>query len=99
MLTPLPIDPRLSEIVERLRSASGLVLQAEPGAGKTTRVPSAVLEAGIAGDRVCDGRVGCAGHGPCHAVTGMLVDLRIDILPALLARLVPPLPVFDKQWW
>ncbi|HEY3448118.1 MAG TPA: ATP-dependent helicase HrpB [Myxococcales bacterium] len=51
MLTPLPIDPRLPEIVERLKGAPGLVLQAEPGAGKTTRVPWALLEAGLAGDR------------------------------------------------
>ncbi len=51
MLTSLPIDPRLPEIVERLRGATGLVLQAEPGAGKTTRVPWALLEAGLAGDR------------------------------------------------
>ncbi|MBI5549553.1 MAG: ATP-dependent helicase HrpB [Deltaproteobacteria bacterium] len=51
MLAPLPIDPRLPEIVERLHAASGLVLTAEPGAGKTTRVPWAVLEAGLSGDR------------------------------------------------
>ncbi|MGC4117591.1 MAG: ATP-dependent helicase HrpB [Myxococcales bacterium] len=51
MLTPLPIDPRLPELVQRLKSAQGLVLQAEPGAGKTTRVPWALLEAGLAGDR------------------------------------------------
>lgn len=51
MLTPLPIDPRLPELVQRLKGAPGLVLQAEPGAGKTTRVPWALLEAGVAGDR------------------------------------------------
>jgi len=51
MVTALPIDPRLPEIVDRLRGASGLVLQAEPGAGKTTRVPWALLEAGLAGNR------------------------------------------------
>ena len=51
MLTPLPIDPRLSEIVARVRGGTGLVLQAEPGAGKTTRVPWALLEAGLAGEK------------------------------------------------
>jgi ATP-dependent helicase HrpB len=47
---PLPIDPLLPEVVARLRESSGLVLTAAPGAGKTTRVPRAILEAGIAGD-------------------------------------------------
>jgi ATP-dependent helicase HrpB len=39
----LPIDPLIPEIVEHLRSANNLVLEAEPGAGKTTRVPPALL--------------------------------------------------------
>jgi len=39
----LPIDPLIPEIVEHLRSAQNLVLEAEPGAGKTTRVPPALL--------------------------------------------------------
>ena len=42
---PLPIDPLLGEVVRALGSpASTLVLQAPPGAGKTTRVPLALLE-------------------------------------------------------
>ncbi|MHB8876408.1 MAG: ATP-dependent helicase HrpB, partial [Myxococcaceae bacterium] len=45
----LPIDPLLPEIVSTLRAASALVLEAPPGAGKTTRVPRALLEAGVAG--------------------------------------------------
>jgi ATP-dependent RNA helicase HrpB len=48
---PLPIDPLLPEIVSHLRSGTRLVLQAAPGAGKTTRVPAALLDAGIAGDK------------------------------------------------
>jgi len=40
----LPIDPLIPEIVEHLRSANNLVLEAEPGAGKTTRVPPALLQ-------------------------------------------------------
>jgi ATP-dependent helicase HrpB len=46
VLTPLPIDPRLPEVVEAVRRTRRLVLQAEPGAGKTTRVPRALLDAG-----------------------------------------------------
>src|SRR5713101_5253024 len=39
----LPIDSLIPEIVSHLRSANTLVLEAPPGAGKTTRVPSALL--------------------------------------------------------
>jgi ATP-dependent RNA helicase HrpB len=48
---PLPIDPLLPEIADRLRSHGALVLSAETGAGKTTRVPPALLDAGLAGPR------------------------------------------------
>ncbi|MGQ9897496.1 MAG: ATP-dependent helicase HrpB [Acidobacteriota bacterium] len=46
---PLPIDAFLPAIVENLRLAGRLVIQAAPGAGKTTRVPAALLEAGLSG--------------------------------------------------
>ncbi len=39
----LPIDPLIPEIVAHLRAAENLVLEAPPGAGKTTRVPPALL--------------------------------------------------------
>ncbi len=39
----LPIDPLLPEIAAHLRAATTLVLEAPPGAGKTTRVPPALL--------------------------------------------------------
>src|SRR5215218_6600018 len=48
-MTPLPIDSSLPEITARLRESRSLVLVAEPGAGKTTRVPPAVLRAGLLG--------------------------------------------------
>src|SRR5580700_10632185 len=48
LLQPLPIDPLLPEIVASLRARSTLVLAAPPGAGKTTRVPRALLDAGFA---------------------------------------------------
>jgi ATP-dependent helicase HrpB len=41
----LPIDARISEITSAL-SERNLVIVAEPGAGKTTRVPRALLETG-----------------------------------------------------
>ncbi|HXA51347.1 MAG TPA: ATP-dependent helicase HrpB, partial [Candidatus Acidoferrum sp.] len=39
----LPIDPLIPGIVGHLRAANALVLEAPPGAGKTTRVPPALL--------------------------------------------------------
>jgi ATP-dependent helicase HrpB len=39
----LPIDELLPEILDHLRTASHLVVEAPPGAGKTTRVPAALL--------------------------------------------------------
>ncbi|WP_337101280.1 ATP-dependent helicase HrpB [Paenibacillus sp. YIM B09110] len=40
---PLPIDAVLPELLEALRNGANAVLIAEPGAGKTTRVPLAML--------------------------------------------------------
>lgn len=47
-MTELPIDALLPDIVSALRTREALVLEAPPGAGKTTRVPPALLEAGLA---------------------------------------------------
>jgi len=41
----LPIDPLLPELVRQLVPGGTVLLQAPPGAGKTTRVPLALLEA------------------------------------------------------
>jgi ATP-dependent helicase HrpB len=49
----LPIDSLLPQIVASLHRIPNLVLQADPGAGKTTRVPPALLEAGLLGDGEC----------------------------------------------
>jgi ATP-dependent helicase HrpB len=46
-MIPLPIDSSLPEIVAAARAHRALVLVAEPGAGKTTRVPPAILQAGL----------------------------------------------------
>ena len=45
----LPIDSLLPDITRSLEGCPTLVLQAPPGAGKTTRVPRALLDAGLAG--------------------------------------------------
>lgn len=45
----LPIDAVLPEVLDAAR-AGNVVLVAPPGAGKTTRVPSALFEGGLAGD-------------------------------------------------
>ncbi|MEW6435146.1 MAG: ATP-dependent helicase HrpB [Myxococcota bacterium] len=49
-MTPLPIDAVLPQVLDGLRAREALVLEAPPGAGKTTRVPTAILDAGLAGD-------------------------------------------------
>ncbi len=48
-MQPLPVDALVPEIIESLRQEPYLVIEAPPGAGKTTRVPAALLEAGLAG--------------------------------------------------
>ena len=52
MATPLPIDSILPTLVEALRGAGRAVLQAPPGAGKTTRVPLALLASGLVRGRI-----------------------------------------------
>ena len=47
-MNPLPIDSQLPEIVAALRASGAVVVEAPPGAGKTTRVPRALLDAGVA---------------------------------------------------
>ncbi len=42
-MTALPIDPLLPDLIRALREQGRAVLQAPPGAGKTTRVPLALL--------------------------------------------------------
>jgi ATP-dependent helicase HrpB len=44
----LPIHPVLPEVVDALRQQPSIVLRAPTGAGKTTRVPPALLDAGLA---------------------------------------------------
>ncbi len=46
-MTPLPIDEHLPRLTDALTRGKDVVLVAEPGAGKTTRVPPAILSAGL----------------------------------------------------
>ena len=48
----LPIDDALPDLVAALRARGRAVLQAPPGAGKTTRVPLAMLDAGLTDKRI-----------------------------------------------
>jgi len=48
----LPIDTALPGLIATLRDARRAVLQAPPGAGKTTRVPLALLESGLTSGRI-----------------------------------------------
>ena len=52
MHVPLPIDDVLPELIAALRASGRAVLQAPPGAGKTTRVPLAMLDAGVTQGRI-----------------------------------------------
>jgi ATP-dependent helicase HrpB len=51
-LPVLPIDECLPSLIAALSARGMAVLQAPPGAGKTTRVPLALLDSGL-----CDGRI------------------------------------------
>src|ERR1700726_2887103 len=51
-MTPaiLPVDEVMPRIIAALRDGNCAVLRAPTGAGKTTRVPPALLDAGLAGE-------------------------------------------------
>jgi ATP-dependent helicase HrpB len=49
--TPLPIDAVVPDLLAALRRSPNVVLRAPTGAGKTTRVPPALLDGGIAADK------------------------------------------------
>ncbi len=51
-LSPLPIDDVLPELVRALPPGGRVVLEAPPGAGKTTRAPRALFDAGVRGEIV-----------------------------------------------
>ncbi|MGC1503964.1 MAG: ATP-dependent helicase HrpB [Sulfitobacter sp.] len=52
MSDTLPIDAVLPQVIAALRSHKRVVLQAPPGAGKTTRVPLAMLDADLTTGRI-----------------------------------------------
>ncbi|MCA1565286.1 MAG: ATP-dependent helicase HrpB [Acidobacteria bacterium] len=49
-MQPLPIDSLLPDILASLRDTSRLVIEAPPGAGKTTRIPPALPDSGLAAE-------------------------------------------------
>jgi ATP-dependent helicase HrpB len=51
--SPLPIDAVLPTLVDALHKSQAVVLQAAPGAGKTTRVPLALMDAGFTSTGLC----------------------------------------------
>jgi ATP-dependent helicase HrpB len=51
-MTALPIDDALPGLIAALRDRGRAVLEAPPGAGKTTRVPLAIDEAGLSPGRI-----------------------------------------------
>ena len=51
-MTALPIDPILPDLIAALRTQGRAVLQAPPGAGKTTRVPLAMHAAGLVDGKI-----------------------------------------------
>jgi ATP-dependent helicase HrpB len=52
MLDPLPIDAIMPELLGNLREQPSAVVRAPTGAGKTTRVPPALLDAQVAKGRI-----------------------------------------------
>ncbi|SCM66883.1 ATP-dependent helicase HrpB [Donghicola eburneus] len=51
-MTELPIHAALDDLIQALRSRGRAVLQAPPGAGKTTVVPLAMMQAGLTDGRI-----------------------------------------------
>ncbi|MCC7321993.1 MAG: ATP-dependent helicase HrpB [Rubellimicrobium sp.] len=49
---PLPVEAALPALIDALRGRGRAVLQAPPGAGKSTRVPLALIEAGLVRGRI-----------------------------------------------
>ncbi|HYX32115.1 MAG TPA: ATP-dependent helicase HrpB [Oligoflexus sp.] len=86
-----PIDPFLSDIAAELQKNPAVLLKAEPGAGKTTRVPQALLEkfqrilvvqprrlaAKLAAERVAE-----QAGGPCGQLVGYQIRLENKSSPS-----------------
>lgn len=82
-LIPLPIDSFIPEIIENLKISNAIILQASPGAGKSTRVPKSlvavtdkvilVLEPRRLAARLCAERVAMESGEKCGETIGFQV--------------------------
>ncbi len=79
----LPADDILPEIIALLRAGRNLVLEAPPGAGKTTRVPPAMLDAKLASDAT---RGEVWGLEPTSRVSGRATSRRCAANSAAVTR-------------
>ncbi len=53
VIPPLPVDEAVPRVLDALRARGAAVVVSPPGSGKTTRLPPAVVDAGLAGDGDC----------------------------------------------
>ena len=83
-LPPLPIDAVLPELLAALAAGSRAVLVAPPGAGKTTRVPLALLDAPWRAPRLAE-RPGSGSIGPERDRGGRVILLEPRRLAARAA--------------
>ena len=89
MDTPLPIDDALPALTDALRAANAAVLVAPPGAGKTTRVPLALVrERWAAGKKiiVLEPRRLAARAAAVNGLATQPVPANANILAALSER-------------
>jgi ATP-dependent helicase HrpB len=83
VLAPLPIDAHIPEIVAALARSRAVVVVADPGAGKTTRVPPALVTDGAvlllqprrAAARAIANRIAIERHWTCGREVGWHVRL------------------------
>ena len=99
----LPIEDALPALIDALRRRNRAVLQAPPGAGKTTRVPLALLEADLCKGRILmlEPRRLAARAAAEQAEPAGAAHLHVELHHGrLLARRVPPASPapFGRTW-
>jgi hypothetical protein len=82
---PRPIDSLLPELRRCLAGGPAAVLLAAPGAGKTTRVPLALLhEPWLAGQRIVHARAAASGGQQRGSLHGSLPARRRSVPPSAI---------------